>query len=68
MGEKPCSILIIEKLAPCLKIPKSGLYKIVLEGKIPCQKRDQSRRMLRLRPAPFTGRDAILLPNQREKR
>jgi len=60
MVEKPCSMLIIKKLAACLRIPKSGLFKIVLESEIPCQKLVQSRLILRLRPAPLN----ILLRNQ----
>lgn len=31
-------VLTIEELAVYLQIPKSTLYKIVREGKIPCQK------------------------------
>ena len=35
---KPGDILTIEELAVYLKIPKSTLYKLVREGKIPSQK------------------------------
>jgi excisionase family DNA binding protein len=38
MDEKPDDILTIEELAVYLKIPKSTLYKLVREGKIPAQK------------------------------
>lgn len=38
MDEKPGDVLTIEELAAYLKIPKSTLYKIVREGKIPSQK------------------------------
>mgnify|MGYP000867949718 CR=1 FL=1 len=38
MGEKPGDVLTIEDLASYLKIPKSTLYKLVREGKIPSQK------------------------------
>ncbi|MFZ3046746.1 MAG: helix-turn-helix domain-containing protein [Desulfatirhabdiaceae bacterium] len=38
MDEKPGDILTIEELATYLKIPKSTLYKIVREGKVPSQK------------------------------
>jgi len=38
MDEKPDDILTIEELAVYLKIPKSTLYKLVREGKIPSQK------------------------------
>lgn len=31
-------VLTIEELSIYLKIPKSTLYKIVREGKVPCQK------------------------------
>jgi excisionase family DNA binding protein len=31
-------VLTIEELSDYLKIPKSTLYKLVREGKIPCQK------------------------------
>lgn len=37
MVEKPFSILIIKKLAACLRIPKSGLHKIVFETEIPAK-------------------------------
>lgn len=35
---KPGDVLTIEELSAYLKIPKSTLYKLVREGKIPCQK------------------------------
>jgi excisionase family DNA binding protein len=38
MDEKPGNVLTIEELATYLKIPKSTLYKLVREGKIPSQK------------------------------
>lgn len=38
MHDKPGDILTIEELALYLKIPKSTLYKLVREGKIPSQK------------------------------
>ena len=38
MEENPGDVLTIEELAAYLKIPKSTLYKIVREGKIPSQK------------------------------
>ena len=42
MDEKPRSwrddVLTIEELSAYLKIPKSTLYKLVREGKVPCQK------------------------------
>ena len=38
MDEKPNDVLTIEELAAYLKIPKSTLYKVVREGKIPSQK------------------------------
>lgn len=38
MEEKPADVLTIEELAAYLKIPKSTLYKLVREGKIPSQK------------------------------
>jgi excisionase family DNA binding protein len=38
MDIKPDDILTIEELAVYLKIPKSTLYKLVREGKIPSQK------------------------------
>ncbi|MFH0778122.1 MAG: helix-turn-helix domain-containing protein [Candidatus Eisenbacteria bacterium] len=38
MDEKPSYVLTIEELAVYLKIPKSTLYKLVREGKIPSQK------------------------------
>lgn len=38
MVEKLGDVLTIEELAAYLKIPKSTLYKLVREGKIPSQK------------------------------
>jgi excisionase family DNA binding protein len=38
MENEPGNVLTIEELAAYLKIPKSTLYKLVREGKIPCQK------------------------------
>ena len=41
MDERPGGVLTIEELAAYLKIPKSTLYKLVREGKIPSQKIDR---------------------------
>jgi excisionase family DNA binding protein len=38
MKEKPDKVLNIDELASYLKIPRSTLYKIVREGKVPSQK------------------------------
>jgi excisionase family DNA binding protein len=38
MDEKPGDVLTIEELSTCLKIPKSTLYALVREDKVPCQK------------------------------
>lgn len=38
MVEDIGDILTIDELAAYLKIPKSTLYKLVREGKVPCQK------------------------------
>lgn len=38
MDVKPGDILTIEELSFYLKIPKSTLYKLVREGKVPSQK------------------------------
>jgi excisionase family DNA binding protein len=38
MNRKPGDVLTIDELAAYLKIPKSTLYKLVREGKIPSQK------------------------------
>lgn len=38
MDEKPGDVLTIEELSIYLKIPKSTLYKLVREGKVPSQK------------------------------
>lgn len=38
MDEKPADVLTIEELSAYLKIPKSTLYKLVREGKVPSQK------------------------------
>lgn len=38
MEEKPASVITIEELSGYLKIPRSTLYKLAQEGKVPCQK------------------------------
>ena len=38
MGKEPDSIMTIEEVATYLKIPKSTVYILAQEGKIPCQK------------------------------
>ena len=38
MDEKTGDVLTIEELSVYLKIPKSTLYKLVREGKVPSQK------------------------------
>jgi excisionase family DNA binding protein len=38
MDEKLGAVLTIDELSAYLKIPKSTLYKVVREGKVPCQK------------------------------
>lgn len=38
MSDSSDEVLTIEELATYLKIAKSTLYKLVREGKIPCQK------------------------------
>jgi len=38
MDEKPGAVMTIEELSAYLKIPKSTLYKLVREGKVPSQK------------------------------
>jgi len=38
MEDKLSDILTINELSAYLKIPKSTLYKLVREGKAPCQK------------------------------
>ena len=38
MEKQPDAVLTIEELAVYLKIPKSTLYKLVREGKVPSQK------------------------------
>lgn len=38
MEDKSDTVLTIEELSSYLKIPKSTLYKVVREGKIPSQK------------------------------
>lgn len=46
--EKPGDVLTIEELSIYLKIPKSTLYKIVREGKIPSQKVGRHWRFLKV--------------------
>ena len=48
MYEKPGDVLNIEELSIYLKIPKSTLYKIVREGKIPSQKVGRHWRFLKV--------------------
>jgi len=38
VNDKFGDVLTIEELSDYLKIPKSTLYKLVREGKVPCQK------------------------------
>jgi excisionase family DNA binding protein len=38
MAKEPDSIMTIEEVATYLKIPKSTVYILAQEGKIPCQK------------------------------
>jgi len=38
MDKQPSDVLTIDDLSSYLKITKSTLYKLVREGKIPCQK------------------------------
>ena len=38
MVKEPDSIMTIEEVAAYLKIPKSTVYILAQEGKIPCQK------------------------------
>ena len=38
MAKEPDSIMTIEEVAAYLKIPKSTVYILAQEGKIPCQK------------------------------
>ncbi len=38
MGKEPESIMTVEEVAKYLKIPKSTVYKLAQEEKIPCQK------------------------------
>jgi excisionase family DNA binding protein len=47
MENKPDNVLTVEELSVYLKIPKSTLYKLVREGKIPAQKVGRHLRFLR---------------------
>jgi excisionase family DNA binding protein len=38
MSESPGAVLTVDELSDYLKIPKSTIYKVVREGKIPAQK------------------------------
>jgi hypothetical protein len=38
IDDKPGNVLTIEELSAYLKIPRSTLYKLVREGRIPSQK------------------------------
>ena len=48
MDDKPGEVLTIGELSAYLKIPKSTLYKLVREGKIPCQKVGRHWRFLKV--------------------
>ena len=37
-SSESAAVLTIEELSAYLKVPKSTLYKLVREGKVPCQK------------------------------
>lgn len=41
MGDKPSSVFTIDELVAYLRVPKSTLYKLVREGKVPAQKVDR---------------------------
>lgn len=47
MDNKISDILTIEELAAYLKVPKSTLYKLVREGKVPSQKVGRHWRFLK---------------------
>jgi excisionase family DNA binding protein len=47
MEKKTADVLTIEELAAYLKIPKSTLYKLVREGRIPSQKIGRHWRFLK---------------------
>ncbi len=47
MNDKPDKVLTIDDLSAYLKISKSTLYKLVREGKIPCQKVGRHWRFLK---------------------
>ncbi len=38
MAKSPDNVLTVDELSTYLKIPKSTLYKLVREGKVPCRK------------------------------
>lgn len=38
MPEEPGTVMTIEELSDYLKIPKSTLYKLAQEARVPCQK------------------------------
>ena len=38
MEDQANAVLTIDELSVYLKIPKSSLYKLVRDGKVPCQK------------------------------
>ena len=38
MSNRPADVMTIEEVAKYLRIPRSSLYKLAQEGKIPCQK------------------------------
>ena len=52
MDEKPSELLTIEELSAYRKVPRSTLYKLVRDGKIPSQK---VGRHWRFRKKPSTG-------------
>jgi excisionase family DNA binding protein len=47
MADTTSQVLNFEELADYLRVPKSTLYKLVREGKLPCQKVGRQYRFLK---------------------
>jgi len=64
MDERPGAALTIDELSAYLKIPKSTFYKLVREGKVPCQKISRHWRFSKVAIDLLVGGDA----RRRERR
>ena len=67
MDKKPGDVLTIEELSVYLKIPKSTLYKIVREGKVPSQKVGRHWRFRKKAIDRWLDETRVEMPDAKEK-